>query len=425
MKNLILLIALFFLVPVFAKAECTLAVTVDGAITAATTDYLTRAEKEAQKLDCKSILLRMNTPGGDLQSTRRIVEKILASPYAYLCLITPNGAHAGSAGALILQACHVNGGVAATQLGAATPIMGGGGQGGNIPEDLRNKIMNDTISWSESLARLRGRNVDFAKKIVSEAKVVAVEEAVKIKALDFSVRDEAEFIGKAATRRVQIQNDKDREVVVGPTRELATDLRYRILSFIADPEFVYLLFMISLGLLYFEFTNPGFGAPGVAGVIGLIFALIGFNKLEVQWGGLALMIVGIAFLVAELFITSFGILGIGGLIAFVVGSVFLFDPAVSGYTLPLSLILTVALCFASVFLGLGYLALKSFRRKKHDWDSEFEGLKVPVTAVSDARTGQIQVKGETWRFEADSDVQVGDTVEIMERKGITLTVRKI
>ncbi len=413
-------IFLFFL-SVSSFADCTLAVTVNGAITAATNDYLARAEKEVTVKNCQSLLVRINTPGGDLQSTRKIVERILASKFPYLCLITPSGGHAGSAGAIILQACHINGGVEATQLGAATPILSGGTP---LPEDLRNKLINDTVGWSQSLAQLRGRNADFAKAIVTEAKVNSTEQAVKVKAMDFLVSDENQFLQQAGARTTQIQNLKDQKVLTGPLVEFPPDFRYRVLEFISDPEFVYLLFMISIALLYFELTHPGFGAPGVLGAMGLILALIAFNKLEVQWGGLALVVVGIGFLVAEIFLPSFGILGIGGLISLVVGSLFLFDPAVSGYTLPLSLIISTTLVFAVFFFGLGFMALQTFRRKRKDWDSEIIGHKALVKNLRDEFSGQIEVLGELWNFESSEAVKLGDTVEVSERQGLILKVKK-
>lgn len=404
-----------------ANAECTLAVKVEGAISAATKDYLDRAVKEAQKRDCQSLLVRINTPGGELQATRLIVEKIIASPIPFLCLITPSGGHAGSAGALILQACHVNGGLPATNLGAATPILG---TGQALPEDLRNKLVNDTVSWSQGLARLRGRNETFAKDIVTEAKAISSEEAAKFKALDIFARNETEFLEKAAARQVQIGEEKDQAVVVGPIQEFATDIRFLILNFVADPELAYLLFMASLALLYFEITHPGLIAPGVFGGLGLIFSLIAFHKLEVQWGGLALILLGIGFLIAEVFVPSFGILGIAGVGALIVGSFFLYDASHTGYTLPLSMILMVSLFLGAVFIGLGLLAYKTLRRGKKDLDSDFIGRIAPVVKTESAHSGQIEVLGEIWKFETQDSVQLGDRVKILSREGFIFKVQK-
>lgn len=408
----ILLLFCFLNLSAPALAECVLAVQVNGAITAATMDYLARAEKEAQQKNCQSILLRMNTPGGELQATRSIVENILASSKPYFCLITPNGGHAGSAGAIILQACHVSGGLATTHLGAATPIMG---TGQNLSEDLRQKVINDTVSWTESLAKTRNRNAQVAKDMVVDARSITADEAVKLKALDVAVKDEAEFLDFAA---------KKTKTEVGPLQEFQTDLRYQVLNFVADPELAYLMFMGSLGLLYLELTHPGLIAPGVIGGVGLVLSLIAFHKLDVQWGGFALMVLGIAFLVAELFITSFGVLGIGGLAALIMGSLFLFDPATSGYRLPLSLILTVSLGIGAFFLALGVLVLKTLKQSRKDLDAEMAGRIVKITSLESPQSGQVEIGGEIWRVESEDSLQVGDQVLILNRRGLILKVRK-
>ncbi len=405
-----------------AAATCTLAITIDGTISAATKDYLERAESEASKRNCSSILLRLNTPGGDLQATRVMVSRILASNYPYLCLITPGGAHAGSAGALILQACHVSAAVAATNLGAATPILG---SGQTLSDDLRKKMINDTVSWSQSLAKLRGRNLDFARDIVTEAKAISGEEAVKIKALDLFVVDEKEFLQKSEDRKTQIKDRGDQPVKVGEISEYPQDLRYKILNFIADPEFAYLLFMVSLGLLYFEITHPGFIAPGVVGAMGLVLSLIAFHKLEVQWGGLALILLGIGFLVAELFVPSFGALGLGGVVALVVGSIFLYDPTVTGYSLPLSLILAVSFCLGAFFIGLGTLAVRTYRKGRTSLDAQHLGGKARVVKADNPQKGQIEILGEIWNFESDDALKEGDEVRILSRQGLMYKVQKI
>lgn len=405
-----------------AQAACTLAVTVNEAISASTLDYLDRAERKAKEQKCDSLFVRMNTPGGNLQTTRMIVEKILASPIPYLCLITPSGGHAGSAGAIILQACHVNGGITATNIGAATPILGNGGE---MPEDLRKKMINDTVSWMEGVTKLRGRNLDFSKEIITEAKALSSESAAQQGALDAVVSNETEFLKFAAQRKVTLGEQKEQTVVVGDLREFLPDTRHKVLSFVSDPEFAYMIFMGSLALLYVEITHPGLIAPGVIGGIGLVVSMIAFHKLEVEWGGMALILLGIGFLIAELFLPSFGILGVGGLISVFVGSVLLFDMETSGYTLPLSLIGSVVAVLGVIFLTLGYLALKTLRLKTHDVDAELKEREgTVVTTASNGHSGQIQIRGETWNYVSEDSLNVGDIVHVTDRQGLTLNVKK-
>ena len=403
------------------QAACTLAVTVQGAITASTVDYLFRAQKKAQDNNCESLFIRLNTPGGSLQSTRLLVEQIIASDKPYLCLISPTGAHAASAGAIILQACHVNGGLPTTHLGAATPVAGGGQE---IPEDLKKKLMNDTITWLESLTKLRGRNLDFSKEIITEAKTLGVEAAVQQKALDILATHEGQFLEQAQGRKVRI-GENEKPVVTGQLIEFPPDLRYQVLNFVADPEFAYLLFMGSLGLLYVELTHPGLIAPGVLGGIGLVLSLVAFHKLDVAWGGLALIVLGIAFLILELFVTSFGILAIGGLAAIFFGSLFLFDAQSTGYSLPLSLILSVVGVLAAFIFGIGYLTLKTLRHRSRDADTELQThlgkvINVQVSGLS----GQVEIQGEIWSFKSAEGMQVGDPVRVLSRQGLVLKIVK-
>lgn len=411
MYQVVLMLLMFFF-GLSAQADCTLAIEIKGAVSASTYDYVERATKTAHSQGCDSVLVRMNTPGGSLQSTRMIVEHILGADIPFLCLITPQGGHAGSAGAIILQACHYSGGLPTTHMGAATPIMGAQ----EMPEDLRKKMINDTVSWVENLASLRKRNLSFAREIVSEAKSVGVEEAVRLKALEVVSPDEASFL---STARTAMELQGEIHVV-----EFAPDLRHQILSFVADPEWAYMIFMGSLALLYFEITHPGMIVPGVLGALGLVLSLIAFHKLAVVWGGLLLIVLGLGFLVAEIFVSSFGVLGAGGLIAVFVGSVFLFD-AESGYSLPMSLIFSVVSVFAILVLGVAYLAVKTLKTRTPDFESDL--LEAPAYVISvdrDGHSGQVRVLGEIWKFVAESSIEEGDQVQVLERTGLTLKVKK-
>lgn len=422
MKALLLFILMFCGFGIQSQATCTIALTIEEAISASTLDYLARAENRAKERNCQSIYLRLNTPGGSLQSTRLIVESILASSIPYLCLIAPSGGHAGSAGAIILQACHVNGGLPTTNLGAATPILGNGEK---TSDDLRKKLVNDTVSWLEGVTRLRGRNLKFSKEIVTQAKALSAEEAYNVKALDILANDEYEFLKKAEGRSVIIGENKQASVQVGELSEFFPDLRYKILGFIADPEFAYLLFMGSLALLYVEITNPGLIAPGVIGGIGLLCSLVAFHKLNIMWGGLTLILLGVAFLILEMFVPSFGALGIGGLISLFVGSLFLFDAEATGYSLPLSLIFSVVGVLGGFFLGLGYLAIRTIRFKSRDVDSDLKNTEGVVSVVeSMGHSGQIFIIGETWKFVSEDSLQINDKVHVTGRQGLTLNVKK-
>jgi membrane-bound serine protease (ClpP class) len=391
-----------------------------GNIGPASLDFMARGFERARERHCSSILLLINTPGGSLQSTRLIVEKILASEVPLLCLVSPQGGHAGSAGAIILQACHVAGAEAATNIGAATPVA----VNGAMPEDLKNKIVQDTVSWVRSLALLRGRNLDFAEKIVTEARALDAESAAKIGAIDMVAGDVTHFLDFSEGREVVMAGGAKAVVRTGALIALDSDLRNEVLSLITDPQVAYLLFMISLGLVYFEFTHPGAVAPGVAGGLGLITSLIAFHKLEVWWGAVFLIAAGLGLLIAEAFVPSFGALGIGGIVALGIGSVLLYDPNSLGTALPLSLVFTTVGALGSAMLALAFIAYRARHRGRARLETALLG-KIGLVASLESpslRRGMVSVEGELWRFVSDQDVREGDAVIVLEQDHLLLKV---
>lgn len=403
---------------------CTLEMEMTGTIGPANVDLFERGIRRARDSRCDSVLILINTPGGSLQSTRLLVGQILNSPLPVLCLVAPSGAHAGSAGAIILQACHVNGAMEGTNLGAATPVAGGGAE---MPEDLRKKIMNDTRSWMETITRLRGRSEKFGQEIVTEAKAVSADEAKRLGAIDIVVTKVDDFLQFADGRPVKMSENVKLNVSVGERRVFAPDWRYKALDLLTDPQTAYLLLMGSLALIYFEVTHPGTMVPGVLGGIGLVISMVALHKLDVEWGGLALLLLGIAFMIAEAFVPSFGILGIGGLASFVIGSLLLFDPAeTGGYRLPLSLILPTAIFLGLIMMGVGILVLRTYRVRKRGGFDDLIGREGDVVTVGEGGLhGQIELRGETWAFESAVELRRGQKVKVTGHKGLTLKVESL
>ena len=410
------LLTTFFLSPC-VKSDCTLQMTIDNDIIGvAVFDYLENGYKKAEK-ECDSILLLLNTPGGNLQTTRLIVEKILNSKVPYLCLIYPSGGHAGSAGAIIMQACHVSGGMESTNIGAATPIMGGGG---NLQDDLRKKVINDTVSWVEGLTEKRKRNKKFGKEIITEAKSVSSKEASRLGGIDVVVKSKEEFLKFAAGRKVEIL-DQESVVKVGELVVFDPGFKHKVLELITDPQLAYLIFMGSLGLLYFELTHPGMMVPGVVGTIGLFVSLISFHKLAVSWGGLILMALGLAFMIAETFVASFGVLGIGGIISFVLGGIFLFDDNAFGYELPFySSILPVAVTVGVCMLILAVILAKSRKVKSSYGEHELIGKTATVIKVHRKDKYKVSCEGAIWTATCDEKLLSGDEVEVVGVEGLVL-----
>ncbi|MDE0518663.1 MAG: nodulation protein NfeD [Bdellovibrionales bacterium] len=411
------------------KPTCTIELKIEGFIGAATLDILDRAIYEVKKQKCSSLLLLINTPGGQLLSTRKIVDRILNTDFPVLCLIYPAGAHAGSAGAIIMQACHVNGGIETTNIGAATPILGGGQK---MSEDLRKKMINDTTSWLDSLTQLRKRSQKFGREIVTEAKALSAKEAAKEKALDFAGKTKLEFLQFAEGRTVTVKDGKNHVVQVGgdiiPVR---LGFRHHFVSFITEPEIIYILFTGSLFLLYYEITHPGLGAPGILGAMGLILAFMGMHKLDFSWAGLILILLSMALFLAEVFISGFGIFGASAIISFVIGSFLLFDPAkTGGVDISISLIISVTIVFALLMGMVTWLAVSTLRmRKKTNISDDFmdkDSTPAEVMHVNeDGLSGLAFIKGENWHFQCKTSVKKGDKVKVLQYKNLILEVESL
>lgn len=403
------------------QPSCTLAVPIEGTITPATVDFFTKAQAEAHIKRCNSLLLTINTPGGALASARVLNEKILASKIPVLCVVSPAGGHAGSAGALILLACHVNGALPATNIGAATPIAGPGAQ---LSDDLRSKIIQDTVAWAVSLAKFRGRNLEFAEKIITEARSVDSLEAARTGAIDHVSEDVAHFLDFAQGREVKMDGGQTTRVETGALIRFEPDTRTRVLQILTDPEIAYLIFMVSIGLLYFELTHPGAVAPGVVGGIGLLLSLVAFQYLNVWWGGVGLIALGLALLLLEAFLPSFGALGIGGIAAIGVGSLLLYEPGTPGVSYWIIALVTTML--GSAMLALAVLAFRTRHLRAGRAQHDLRGCTGEVMSHESPslRRGMVSVEGELWSFRCGEDVEVGEFVEVVNQEQMVLVVRK-
>ena len=411
----------------FPLWACTIQLSIKTAITPVTLDMIKKTVTLAEKKNCSSILMEIDTPGGSLPATRLIVQEILNSPLPFLCLISPKGAQATSAGAIILQACHVAGALKGTNLGASTPVMMG--KELDKESDMRKKAINDTVSFVKSLSHLRNRNEKFAEEIVTQAKSVTAEEALSLKAIDFVGDTASDFLTFSEKRKVEMGGGKKVEVIVGPLKAFPVGLRYGVLNFFADPQILYLLFLGSIMLIYFEFTHPGVLVPGVVGGIGLIISLVGLNAFSVAWGAVALIFAGFILFLAEMLVPSFGILGIGGIISFILGSVYLFDPVeMGGYSLPLPLILAVSIVIGLLMFGACWLAVRTIRMKRNITAmGTVLAQEGEVTEILDdfGKKGWMSIHGENWKFRSEKPLKVGNLVQVIKHKKMDLIVEKI
>jgi membrane-bound serine protease (ClpP class) len=416
---------------------------VDGAIGPATADYITRAIGKAEKENAQLIVLRMDTPGGLDTSMRAIIKSILASSVPVAGYVAPSGARAASAGTYILYACHIAAMAPGTNLGAASPVAIGvpglSGEspdkrakepdqsGSNEPADtLSRKAMNDAAAYIRSLAQMRGRNAQWAEQAVRQAVSLSAREALKRGVIDLVADDVPQLLNEINGRKIKLGNG---EIVVlstatSPVSVIQPDWRTRLLGAITNPSIALILMMIGIYGLFFEFFSPGMVAPGVIGAICLLLGLYALQQLPVDYAGLALILLGIGFMVAEAFVPSFGALGLGGVVAFVFGAVILLDTDVPGFGIPVSLILVLGLASAVTIALIVSFALKARRRKIVGGGEELIGSDGVVLNCTDEACWA-RVQSELWQVQSAVDLHPGTHVKVTARNGLILTVKPV
>lgn len=398
-----------------------------GMIGAASEDVLKTAFDAATDEGHAGVIIKLDTPGGALENTRNMVKAILAAPYPVLVWVGPAGSRAGSAGAFITLAGHVAAMAPGTNIGAAHPV---GAQGQDIQEEMERKVTNDTLAFMESIAKARGRNVEMARSFVATSVSVTAEEALEHRVIDLVAKDVDELLAKIDGKTVEVASGRQVTLATASAIRLAFErsLRQQLLELLSNPNLFYLLFMAGLIGLGYELTHPGMLFPGVVGGICLILALIATSVLPVSYGAAALILVGIACMVAEAFVTSFGILGIGGLTAFVIGSIFLVDPAnEAGMRISWLTIAPAAVTVGLAFIGLGFLIVRSGRSPVQSGREALRGAVGTALADFEGGRGQVRVAGAIWSARVAGDQSVsgvkrGDIVRVAAVQGLELVV---
>src|SRR5256714_2536453 len=377
-------------------------VPLEGAIGPAAEDFVRRSIERAATDGTELVVLRIDTPGGLDTSMREIIKAILASPVPVASFVAPSGARAASAGTFILYASHIAAMAPGTNLGAASPVsvMGGGGdKDGKKGEDtMMKKAMNDAVAYIRGFAQLRGRNADWAEKAVRDALSLPAEEALKQKVIDVIAPDVPALLAALEGKTIEAAGAKRSLHLRGVSfEERAPDWRTRFLGVITNPSVAYLLILVGAYALLFEFMNPGLILPGVVGAIAILVALYALHLLPVNYAGLALIALGIGFMAAEAFVPAFGSLGIGGLIAFVLGSIMLIeDTALPGLEIPLALIAGMAVASAGFLIFIVGMLLRSRRRAIVSGREQMLGARGEALGDFD-REGWARVRGEQWR----------------------------
>ena len=416
---------------------------IDGVIGPPIADYIVHELAVARPDQVRLIIVRMNTPGGLDTSMRQIIRAMLASPVPVVTYVAPNGARAASAGTYIAYASAIAAMAPGTNIGAATPVQVGGnpvlpsdqgqkkeqkqqdGKPGEPADAETRKVVNDAVAYIRSLAALHDRNADWAVEAVRSAASLPASEALSLHVIDIVADDVPDLLRKIDGRSV---------MVAGKPQRLATaDLdvvtvppgwRTELLALVTNPNVAFILLLIGVYGLIFEFLNPGAVAPGLIGAISLIVAFYGLAFVPINYAGAALVLLGVALMVAEAHIGAFGALGVGGIAAFIIGSLMMFPEHAPGFTLSMGVVAGTAIGSAALLLFVLAALLRSHRRPVVTGSEALIGAEGETVSWQDGE-GRVRVKGEIWLARSDTPLAAGSRVKVVGRDGLVLRVEGI
>jgi membrane-bound serine protease (ClpP class) len=401
----------------YASQKIVTVIELEGTINPGTAQFVKKALERAETREYSLAIIRLDTPGGLDTSMREIVKSILNSSVPVVVYVAPRGARAASAGMMITVAAHVAAMAPQTNIGAAHPVSAGGKE---IDKTMSEKVVNDMVAYVRSIAKERGRNQDWVERAVRESVSITADVAVKENVVDLVARDIEDLLNLLDGREVVL----DKSTVKLETKGLRLTYdtpgwRDRILDTISNPNIAYILMMIGMAGLYFELAHPGAILPGVIGAISLILAFFAFQTLSVNYAGLLLIALAIIFFIAEIKVTSYGLLSLAGLISLTLGSVMLFeDVGVS-----LRLMMPTIVLIGAFFVSIAYLAFRAYKRTPK---GGMEGLLGEQGVVEERidPVGLVFAHGEYWKATSDEVVEDGEKVEIIGSKGLELIVKK-
>lgn len=401
----------------------------NGSIDPITAGFVMRSIGRAETEKAEFLLVRLQTPGGFGSSMEEIISRMLSSKIPIVVYVAPGGAKAASAGFFILLASDIAVMAPGTNTGAAHPLMAIGGfpvGGGEAGKTMTDKITSNATAYLRSIAGKRNRNVVEAEKGVRESKSFTDTEALNAHLIDFIAKDEAELISKLNGYRVRLFSGQERVLSTSDRRIIDYQMttRERLLSTITQPNLALLLGIVGLILLYFEFTNPGFIAPGVIGGICILLSILGLSFLPINYVGVLLMVLALGLFIAEIKVGGFGALGIGGLVAMVIGMVILIDAPDPAVRIGWLTALALALPFAAIFMILLFAFLRSFRQKGFTGEEGMVGL-IGVADNDINQTGRVRVRGEYWKAYSASPIPAGKSVRILAVENLALKVEEV
>jgi membrane-bound serine protease (ClpP class) len=431
--------------PAAPRPNVALVLTIHDAIGPATSSFFLRTLEDARERNARLLILEMDTPGGLDSAMREMIQAILASPVPVAIYVSPPGSRAASAGTYLLYASHIAAMAPATNLGAATPVQIGAppppsqpSSGDKDKDDkdkdkdkvepgsaMERKAVNDSIAYIRGLAELRGRNAEWAESAVRSATSLTSTAALEQKVIDIVASDLADLLKQMDGRVVKMgAGDMTLETNDLVIERVETDWRTQLLAVITNPNVAYLLMLVGVYGLLLEGYNPGAVLPGVVGAIALLLALYAFQVLSMNYAGLGLIVLGIALMIAEAFAPSFGVLGVGGVLAFVIGSIILMDTEAPGFQIARPLIGGMALAGALVTLLMASYFVRSRRRPVVTGVDQLLSEPAVALAAFD-RSGQVRIRGEIWNAVTRAPVQSGQQLRVRRVDGLTLEVEPL
>jgi membrane-bound serine protease (ClpP class) len=398
-------------------------ITVSAAITPPVAEYIVQGIAEAHKTGADGVILQLDTPGGLDLAMRDIAKAILNAPLPVVVYVAPSGARAASAGVIITVAAHVAAMTPGTNIGAAHPVALG--FGGGADKTMMQKVENDAVAYVRGIAKQRNRNEDWVERSVRKSESITAEDALKLKVIDIVAADMNQLLAQLDGREVSLVSGKKTLRAQGAeVREKKMGTRQKILTTLSDPNIAYILLLIGLAGLYFEFAHPGVILPGVMGGISLILAFFALQTLPVNYAGVALILLGIVFFIAEIKVISHGVLTIGGVISLVLGSLLLFDSPEPALRVSWSVLIPAVVVISLFFVAIISLAVKAQLRQKRTGSEGMVGTE--GYAVTDVHgEGKVFVKGEYWNAFSEQPVGKDRKVRIVEVQGLRVKVEGI
>lgn len=399
-------------------------ITIDTAITPAAADYIVKSINEVRVSGGAGLIIQLDTPGGLDTAMRDIVKAILNSSVPVVVYVAPSGGRAASAGVMITMAAHVAAMAPGTNIGAAHPVAMG--LGGKMDETMEKKVVNDAVAYTVGIAERRGRNTEWAEAVVRESVSITAEEALRENVIDIMASNLQDLLSQMDGREIELPSGTVTLSTAGAVlHQKSMGFRDKILTTLANPNIAYLLLLIGLAGLYFEFSNPGAILPGVVGAMSLLLAFFAMQTLPINYAGVLLIIFAVILFLAEIMITSYGMLSVAGIISLALGSLLLFDSPDPALRVSFKVMIPAVVLVSLFFITIIGLAVKAHGRKPATGAEGMIGATGRAVAPVHRQGGRVFVTGSYWNAVSSRDIEEGTTVRVTAVKGLTLEVEPL